>query len=292
MHTENAVDSNRILYTPSVFAKASLLYLQETGTLTAMKPHTSTRNHLKSYLFFIVKSGSGTLNYRNKTHELHAGDCVFIDCEESYAHTTDDIMLWTIQWAHFYGENAPGIYRKYVERGGLPVFHPDDFDQYTKLLDRIYQIASSDDYLRDMRINESLASLLTAIMEMSWQPENQVSMRRGTGREYTLQDIKDYLEEHWKEKIVLDNLADRFFINKYYLTRLFKNQYGISILNYILNIKITRAKQQLRFTNKTIEAIGNECGFEDANYFSRSFKKVEGVSPVEYRKAWISSSKK
>lgn len=286
MFSDQTVNSNRILYTPSVFAKSSLCYLQEIGTLTAIKPHTSKRKDLKSYLFFIVLSGSGVLEYRNKTHTLQTGDCVFINCEESYAHTTNEESLWSIKWAHFYGENIPGIYEKYLERGGAPVFHPNNSERYTGLLDQLFITASSEDYLRDMKINESLASLLTAIMEMSWQPENQAALRRGSGREYTLQDIKDYLDEHWKEKFSLDDLSEKFFINKFYLTRLFKNQYGVSILNYILRIKITHAKQQLRFTNKTIEAVGIDCGFEDANYFSRSFKKVEGITPNEYRKKW------
>jgi len=286
MFSDQTVNSNRILYTPSVFAKSSLCYLQEIGTLTAIKPHTSKRKDLKSYLFFVVLSGRGVLDYRNKTYVLQTGDCVFINCEESYAHTTSKESLWSIKWAHFYGENVPGIYGKYLERGGAPVFHPSNSERYTDLLEQLFITASSEDYLRDMKINEALASLLTLIMEMSWQPENQASMRRGSGREYTLQDIKDYLDENWKEKIALDKLADMFYINKYYLTRLFKNQYGISILNYVLNKRITHAKHQLRFTDKTIEAIGIECGFEDSNYFSRTFKRVEGAPPNEYRKLW------
>ena len=57
------VTSNRIIYTPSAFAKSNLIYLQETGQLQAKKPHVSQRENLSSYLFFIVKSGSGTLTY-------------------------------------------------------------------------------------------------------------------------------------------------------------------------------------------------------------------------------------
>lgn len=77
-----------------------------------------------------------------------------------------------------------------------------------------------------------------------------------------------------------------FYTNKYYLARLFKNQYGSSILNYVMNQRITQAKKMLRFTDKQIEVIGRDCGFEDANYFTRMFKKVEGSSPSEYRKLW------
>ena len=111
-------------------------------------------------------------------------------------------------------------------------------------------------------------------------------MKRGTGREYSLQDIKSYLDENWQKKIALDELAEMFYINKYYLARLFKNQYGSSILNYVMDQRITQAKKMLRFTDKQIEVIGRDCGFDDANYFTRMFKKVEGNSPSEYRKLW------
>ena len=285
MFTEGSVDSKRIVYTASPFAKASLLFLQETGSLTALKPHTSTRSKLASYLFFIVVDGCGALEYGGKRISLSPGDCVFIDCMEPYSHITSK-NLWKLQWVHFNGETMPGIYGKYQERGGQPVFRPQNIEEYKNILDAIFSISASEDYLRDMKINEQLSSLLTKIMEMSWIPEAQASMKRGTGREFSLRDIKGYLDENLHKKIVLDELAEMFYINKYYLARLFKNQYGSSILNYVMDQRITQAKKMLRFTDKQIEVIGRDCGFDDANYFSRSFKKVEGISPNEYRKRW------
>ena len=63
------VASNRILYTPSLFARTSLLHLQEIGELEARRAHTSSRSGLQSFLFFTVVSGSGTLVYNEKTYK-------------------------------------------------------------------------------------------------------------------------------------------------------------------------------------------------------------------------------
>ena len=60
------VSSDRLLYTPSEFAKNNLMYLQEIGRLTAQKPHTSKRQNLSSFLFIYVKSGSGYIDYEGK----------------------------------------------------------------------------------------------------------------------------------------------------------------------------------------------------------------------------------
>ena len=62
----------------------------------------------------------------------------------------------------------------------------------------------------------------------------------------------------------------------------FREQFGVSINAYLLSLRITHAKQLLRFTDFTIEKIGIQCGMKDANYFSRMFKKVEGISPGHF----------
>lgn len=249
----SSVTSSRIMYTPSTFARTSLLHLQEIGSLQAIHPHTSTRTNLTSFLCFVVLSGNGTLTYEGTTYELSAGDCVFIDCRKAYSHSTGynagsnntnvnntsgnnintpacekdttasqstnlPTSLWSLQWCHFYAPFLPAIYEKYKERGGSPVFHPDDSSPFTTILTDLYSLASSSDYIRDMRINESLSALLTLLMEQSWHPESKTVSRK----RLELVEIKNYLDEHYTERIVLDDLAERYYINKYYLTKIFK----------------------------------------------------------------------
>ena len=68
------VHARRMIYTPAAFAKSNLVHLQEVGQLQARSPHASTRQGLASYLFFVVESGSGTLEYEGETRVLSAGD--------------------------------------------------------------------------------------------------------------------------------------------------------------------------------------------------------------------------
>ena len=268
----SSVTSSRILYTPSTFARTSLLHLQEVGSLQAIHKHTSTRTNLTSFLCFVVLSGTGSLTYEGMTYELSVGDCVFIDCRKAYSHSTSD-DLWSLQWCHFY---APS-YEKYKERGGRPVFHPDDLTPFRLLLTDLYNLASSSDYIRDMRISEKLGTLLTLLMEQSWHPESMIVSRK----RLELAAVKEYLDEHYTEKIALDYLSEHFFINKFYLSKIFKVTYGTTVNNYLISKRITRAKQLLRFTDMTVDEVGVAVGMGDANYFSRMFRKVEGISPRE-----------
>ena len=280
-----SVQSSRILYTPSPFARSSLLHLQEVGSLTAIRPHTSKREKLQSYLCFMVEDGEGELVYEGKKYELRSGDVVFIDCRKAYSHSTGlnpNTELWSLRWCHFYGPSMPAIYAKYCERGGLPVIRGADVSQYAAILTDIYTLASSSDYIRDMRINGKLNDLLTLLMESSWHRGNSSN----APKKMDISLVKSFLDEHYKEKLSLESVASHFFIDKHYLARLFKEQYGVTLVTYLQQVRITHAKRMLRFTDKSIEEIGLECGIGELNYFSRVFKKPEGVSPSEFRRVW------
>ena len=297
----SVVLSNRIIYTPSVFARDSLFYLQEVGALTAIKPHTSCRYNLHSYLCFLVNTGTGTLEYKKITYHLSEGDVVFIDCQKGYCHSTGNIEscdlptvkkaicsvdnknnLWTLQWCHFYGSAVASIYDKYLKRGGETVFHSDNPSVFEDLFHQLENVASSEDYIRDMKINVLLASLLECLMSYSWNPKSSVCARE----RQELHIIKSYIDENYAKKITLQILANQFFLDKSYLCKIYKEQYGVSLNRYISEKRITEAKRLLRFSNMTMEQIGDKVGYEDGNYFSRVFKKLEGCSPREYRKNW------
>lgn len=95
-----------------------------------------------------------------------------------------------------------------------------------------------------MKINSELDQLLVLLMSESWNPKKV----KGTNlKKQNVLPIKEYLDVHYQEKISLDFLAEHFFISKYYLTRVFKEQFGTSINSYLMNRRVTRAKFMLRF---------------------------------------------
>lgn len=276
------VNSNRTIYTPSNFAKSNLIFLQEVGELTSVKRHTSERNNLSSFLFFIVTNGSGIVKYGNTEYEVNTGDCVFLNCINAYEHTSS-ANLWSLKWVHFYGTNMEAIYEKYKERGGKVVFSAPNPSEISALIDEIKNIADSSSYLRDMEIHEKLSSLLLNIMRESWHNEGT---DLSSEKRKDIRLIKEYIDNNYDKEIKLDNLAEIYNINKYYLSHIFKEQYGTSITNYVISTRITKAKHFLRFTDMSAKEIANKIGYEDVNYFIRLFKKIENITPGEYKKKW------
>lgn len=99
--------------------------------------------------------------------------------------------------------------------------------------------------------------------------------------------IKQYLDEHYQDNITLDGLAELSHLNKFYLSHIFSRAIGISPITYLLERRILHSKELLRTTDFNIIQIAHTTGFSSANYFSQSFKRYTGITPVAYRKKYI-----
>lgn len=98
-----------------------------------------------------------------------------------------------------------------------------------------------------------------------------------------MREIADYLELNYNRKFQQAECARMFHLNKDYMSRKFKEEMGIGVVEYINRIRIEKARELLRNTDKNIQEISDEIGFADQKYFSRQFKREVGVAPTEYR---------
>ena len=96
--------------------------------------------------------------------------------------------------------------------------------------------------------------------------------------------VRHYIDQHYKENITLDLLAEQVSINKYYMAHTFKSEYGVSPINYLITCRIREGKRLLTETDLSLSQIATVLGFSSSSYFSQSFRNAEGVSPTEYRK--------
>jgi len=95
----------------------------------------------------------------------------------------------------------------------------------------------------------------------------------------------NYIDFHYMEPLNLEGLAVRFSINKNYLSSRFHKEVGITVTDYINNTRIRRAEELLGKTAVGMQEVAEQCGFADANYFARIFRKIIGKTPNEYRKS-------
>ncbi|AGY81948.1 AraC family transcriptional regulator [Carnobacterium inhibens] len=276
-------DSHRVLCTPSTFAKDNLWYVQEVGTLKSLKPHTSQRENLNSYLFMIVLSGKGTFTYNGEISYLKTNDIVFVDCKKKYSHRSSSTDPWELIWVHFNGHHVENYYKLISKKVNSIIFNSSLSFDFKNILLQLIELASNENTISELLSSNFLNTLVTQALTIE---KLDIKNNRIISSE-KINQIKQYIDKNFQQKLALDNLAKEFYISKYYMTREFKKNYGITIHNYIVNKRITLAKELLRFTDKSIGEISQLCGIIDNSYFNKVFQKNESISPSEYRKKWI-----
>ena len=97
--------------------------------------------------------------------------------------------------------------------------------------------------------------------------------------------VRHYIDLHFKEPLTLDQLSEEAHINKYYLSHIFKQEYGISPINYMISRRLEESKYLLAETDLSMSQIAQLMGFSSLSYFSQVFRNTQGVSPKEYRQS-------
>ncbi len=97
--------------------------------------------------------------------------------------------------------------------------------------------------------------------------------------------VKNYIDAHLEEDIRLEDLARAVHLNKFYLAHIFKESYGVAPMRYLTEQRILKAKNMLEQTDYSISTLAQAMGFSSANYFSQSFKKYTGLTPIQYRRS-------
>ena len=275
-------DSDRVLVTPSSYAKNHYLYLQEIGSLKSLLPHISKRQHLHSFLFLIVISGCGTLTYKGKCHELHQGDCAWIDCTLPYSHESSHTSPWELKWVHFHGVEAVEFYSQFLQQGAPNVFTPRNPAFFNKCISDLLNLQKQNDPYKELFSHKYLTDLCVSCFPES---KGRSSSDTGSTPDKLIQ-IRDYLSSHHTEKISLDELSRLFFLSKYHLVREYRKHFGTTPGNDLISHRISHAKSLLRFGSQSVEEIAIQCGFHSSAYFIRMFRQAENMTPLEYRQKW------
>lgn len=100
-----------------------------------------------------------------------------------------------------------------------------------------------------------------------------------------IRDSINYIDFHYIEPLSLESLAARLSVNKNYLSSRFHREVGMTVTDYINRVRVQRSLELLGKTSLQMQAVAEQCGFTDANYFSRIFRKIHGMTPNEYRKS-------
>lgn len=111
-------------------------------------------------------------------------------------------------------------------------------------------------------------------------------------RQHFIEESIRYIKEHFKEKLTLEMIASRAFVNAKYFSHVFKKDTGLSFTDYVIKLRIEYACRLLETTNYPIYRISIECGFSDSSYFNRVFCAKMNTTPNAHRKYTYESKRK
>jgi two-component system response regulator YesN len=98
-----------------------------------------------------------------------------------------------------------------------------------------------------------------------------------------LHKAKEYIENHYADSITLELVAEFVELSPFYFSKLFKDRFGMTFIDYLTEIRINHAKTEMLDQGMSLKEICFSVGYKDPNYFSRVFKKQTGLSPTEFR---------
>lgn len=265
-------------------SKASLLYLQESGDFWCGPEYYTTREGFASYLIKLTLDGCGLLNYQGQQYPVPPGHLLWIDCRKRQSYRTHpEYGSWHTVWIHFYGSNAQFYYDMFTKQnGGCPVAAlPGNSPVFTLLPALLRQDNSGSNQqktdLESANLLSQLISECTLSSMVSGHPDDIPQ---------TIQAVRLYLMRNFREKITLEDLGSQFNLNPFYLQKQFKRYIGQSPSEYVIFLRMNRAKDLMRSSNKSISEIAREVGIPNLGYFTRQFKQQEGMTPQEYCKLW------
>ena len=143
-----------------------------------------------------------------------------------------------------------------------------------------------------LSVMSKLASLLIYASRYSQRFQAIPTKSSSVARHQKVDLVADYITEHCAEDLSLETLAEHFYLNKCYLSRIFKEVTSFTVNEYINFHRINKAQQLLTKTNMSITDIAAECGYESLTYFEKVFKTFREISPLKYRSQYKESTRK
>lgn len=234
---------------------------------------------IRSYhLIHFVLYGKGELHINEHIFQLSAGDAFLIPAGKVSYYEASKADPWCYAWISFLGINSQMyLYQLMTSSDDVYIIHGLDTVKYKE---RIFDIialqgASTSSYFQANGVLFQIMAML--FDDIGFQESNW-------GKNSVIDEIKYYLDINYAEKIKLQDMAKSFGIHPNYLTRIFHETYGISPKQYIMDLKLKKARRLLTTTELSVSVIASSLGFDDQLAFSKVFKKEYSVSPTEYRK--------
>ena len=264
--------------TPSEAELAQPYYCTEAGVFYAQQHFSTARTDKESYLLFYTLRGAGLIEQGESHVVLSTGLALLLNCRtpQSYC-TAPGQSCWHHYWVHLDGTGAAAMepllfpVKKLTPVQITGVKIQEFFETVLAQMER-----STVDSM--MQIGLALHGMLALCAR------SILAQAEATSARQVILQAAETLDNQREESIEGQIRECTAHMSKSYFLRLFRRYMGTTPYNYLVNFRITQAKELLVLTDHSVSEIAQEVGFGDASNFSTRFAKATGQSPLQYRK--------
>lgn len=244
--------------------------------------HRFGPNFRSSYALHIITSGKGKLEKNGQVFYLRTGDAFLIYPEEEVWYEADKEEPWAYAWLGFYGYKV----KKVMQYAGFSKELPIRSLKCTMLLksyvDEILEIHRLT-IEESMKRNGYVKLFLATLIEDNEKYNTKTMPEHSYPGAVYAKHAMEYIEQHYREKIKINELAEYIGVNRSYLTNMFKKTMGCSPQEYLVQFRMEKAKSLLKSTDMPINAVAAAVGYSDQLAFSKMFRLYTKLSPKAFR---------
>lgn len=246
--------------------------------------HRFGPNKRESYVLHIIKEGKGVLEINKNKYELGPGDAFVIPPGKEAWYEADKDDPWSYMWIGFAGIRADEC----IGSAGFNVRNPvrrincvEKINEYIDQMLEAYQLSYANELKRNGFLNLALSVL---IEDYHQNPEEWGgSMVHPYPGSVYVKHAMEYITNHYNERLRINELADFIGVNRSYLTSSFKKSIGCSPQEFLVDLRMKKAKSLLKKSDMTVSAVASAVGYADQLAFSKAFKRYCGMSPRMYK---------
>ncbi len=240
--------------------------------------------------FFYNTKGDGVLILEGKKIDVPAGDGFFIPAHVPHEYYPKD-SVWDIRWMEARGDRLTQLYEKFGLKGGA--YHLWNLTgleiQMNKMREELLNDEILGNYYASAHVQEFIMEFIKQTGILNQQRETAAtpgSVQKKNVYKKHMNILADYVDHHFMNPINENELCRLLNLTPQHLGRITRTCVGMTPIEYVNHIRIDKARSYLGFTNLNACEIAKYCGFENNNYFWRTFKKQTGLTPGEYRKRY------
>ena len=266
--------------------------ITHTAGLSAENSTISYPHQTPQFMLYYFIHGSGNIKIEGKNYHINDGDIIILNPSEMFCCSVDAnkyheriVLHFTDNMLNHFPKDCSNLYSPFLNRkkGASNHISSEMVKKHgiDTIMKSLYLSVQSSSSAKEILVLCKITELLCILREISEKADSQRTIN--STENTVINNVLEYLNNHFREEINIDTVAKEFNIDKSYLSHLFKDCVGTSVWSYVIFRRISYFND---IVNKgvNIEQASRLAGFNNYSNFFRLYKKHTGITPTEYKK--------